>query len=405
MARKINFSVLEPKTTCILALCFIHCCIVGPVFADDQLTQQARIKFEEGTRSVRERDYQNALQAFQDSYQLRPKPLVLYNAAMCQKALFRYVEAANSLRKCLDNLEDTPSDRHIRALAQQALKEIEDKIGTLILKGIPKGASVIIDGVPQRDKAIGHPLQMDPGHHQVTVSAPNRQDFKDTITIQPSQVLRLVVFLPLLPAELVIESGTKDAKIYVNDQHVGSGNFRGEFDVGPVEVKVTSKGKKDHRETLVLHPGQLSIVNAMLEPKMPAATLLVMPTHTNSSQKPLTDRENIIFAGSIGAMALGILSVGIGVGYTIKGSRDFQAGKQAGENYELHGDLAEYDRWLKIKNETLPADKKGLTIGYSIGATLITSGVLLLLQSRILGKRQRDKMSVITGVDGLSVRF
>ena len=91
----------------------------------------AKEKVEEGKRLIGEEKYGDALQAFEKSYALRPKAWVLFNIAMCNKALHRYVDAISAFQRFLDTETDPTSKT--RELATAALAELERFVGKIHL--------------------------------------------------------------------------------------------------------------------------------------------------------------------------------------------------------------------------------------------------------------------------------
>jgi hypothetical protein len=64
-------------------------------------TEAARAHFKAGVRLYQDQNFAGALAEFLASYELKPGPGSLQNVALCQKALFRYGEAADSLTQLL----------------------------------------------------------------------------------------------------------------------------------------------------------------------------------------------------------------------------------------------------------------------------------------------------------------
>ena len=63
--------------------------------AANEITEAARSHFKTGVKLYQDGDYTGALAEFQAAYDFKPGPGSLQNIALCQKALFRYAEAAD----------------------------------------------------------------------------------------------------------------------------------------------------------------------------------------------------------------------------------------------------------------------------------------------------------------------
>ena len=88
-------------------------------------TSQAEAKrfFQEGNTFAKEGDYRRALEAFERSYALLPKAVVLFNIGMCFKALDHLNESAEYLRRYLSEAGDAPKP-DLRAEAEKRLEEL-----------------------------------------------------------------------------------------------------------------------------------------------------------------------------------------------------------------------------------------------------------------------------------------
>src|SRR5688572_24568673 len=65
-------------------------------------TEGARRHFRNGIKLYQDTNYPGALAEFEAAYELKPGPSSLQNVALCQKALFRYGEAADTLTLLLE---------------------------------------------------------------------------------------------------------------------------------------------------------------------------------------------------------------------------------------------------------------------------------------------------------------
>src|SRR5450432_2289645 len=87
-------------------------------------TTEARRHFKIGVRLYQDTNYQGALAEFEAAYAAKPGPGSLQNVALCQKALFRYREAAATLDQLLS--------KHAAELSEGEQKAVRDAIAELI---------------------------------------------------------------------------------------------------------------------------------------------------------------------------------------------------------------------------------------------------------------------------------
>src|SRR6187399_627350 len=69
--------------------------------ANAEATAEARRHFKLGIKLYQDTNYPGALAEFEAAYAAKPGPGSLQNIALCQKALFRYREAAATLEQLL----------------------------------------------------------------------------------------------------------------------------------------------------------------------------------------------------------------------------------------------------------------------------------------------------------------
>ncbi len=133
-------------------------------------TDRARELFVRGTELFRSENYEGALAAFVESYEINAVNSVLYNMAMCQMALFHYVESIGSFRRYLAAGGDrVPAER--REEISRHVADMESRLGELRLSGIPEGAEVSLDGeLLPRDRWASQRVRT--GRHSLRVAAP-----------------------------------------------------------------------------------------------------------------------------------------------------------------------------------------------------------------------------------------
>ncbi len=152
-----------------LAVLVLFVLSAGTGFSLDVDRGEAKAKFNEGMVKIRDKDFAGALESFEASYKLKPKPVVMFNIAMCEKALFQYAEALRAFEEYLATAGEAPSP-DLRDEAFKAIAEIEQLVGKVILKGAPDGAEVYFDGVLLGKTPFAKPLAMNPGRYKVRIA-------------------------------------------------------------------------------------------------------------------------------------------------------------------------------------------------------------------------------------------
>lgn len=142
---------------------------VAPPSADDEVAGQARALFERGVELFAVREYEAALDAFQQSYDLAPVGSVLYNIGMSQMALQRYVESIETLRRFLDG--GGAIDPESRREAEAAIAEMESRLGEVRITVDAPGVEVILDDSRVEPEQMSG-LRVRAGRHSLRVTAP-----------------------------------------------------------------------------------------------------------------------------------------------------------------------------------------------------------------------------------------
>jgi tetratricopeptide (TPR) repeat protein len=128
----------------------------------------AREQFQDGVAAARDGDWNRALEAFQRSYELLPRPLTLLNLAGAYTQMGRLVEAAEAYRMFLHEEDVTPRQQRD---AEEQLAALEPRIPHVRLRilGIETGDVVLLDEYQLSSAALDEAYPVDPGEHSATV--------------------------------------------------------------------------------------------------------------------------------------------------------------------------------------------------------------------------------------------
>lgn len=129
----------------------------------------AREQFRAGVAAARAERWQEALEAFQRSYELNPRPLTLLNLAGAYAQTGHLVEAVEAYRTFL--LERRGVSGQMRADAEAQLASLEPRIPRvrITVLGIAEGDVVRLDAYELSAAALEQPLPVDPGDHTVSL--------------------------------------------------------------------------------------------------------------------------------------------------------------------------------------------------------------------------------------------
>ncbi len=192
-------------------------------------TERARAHFKAGIRLYRDGNYAGSLAEFEAAYEEKPGPGSLQNVALCQKALFRYGEAADTLTRLLTRHDAELSDAE-RTAARLARDELRALVGSIRVTVTPADAKVTLDGQPLPDKERLVAVRVNVGEHTFVAEAPGYARATRTVRVAGGQ-LDLPVALTLEPVLGFLDVRASDpaAAIAIDGKAVALGHW-----VGPV---------------------------------------------------------------------------------------------------------------------------------------------------------------------------
>lgn len=193
----------------------------------DSATEAARAHFKTGIKLYQDQNYAGALAEFEAAYALKPGPGSLQNVALCQKALFRYGEAADSLERLLTKhgAELTEAER---SAAERAKAELEALVGAVRVEVTPPSATVTLDGRPFALQEGGTSARLNVGEHLFAATAPGYMRVSRTVSVASGQSEQPVV-LELVATAGFLDVTASDPKhaIAVDGAPVAYGRYHG----------------------------------------------------------------------------------------------------------------------------------------------------------------------------------
>jgi hypothetical protein len=161
--------------------------VVGTgVVAQSKVDEKAEAKkhFEAGITLLKAEDFEGAATAFETSVRLFPTKTSLFNLANCYKALRRYGESLEVLRR----LETEFTGRLGEEMAAEATamrEALEGVVGRLEVAATPAGASIRVDGRDAGRSPLKAPLVLGPGEHEIEAAMDGYLPQKRTVRVEP----------------------------------------------------------------------------------------------------------------------------------------------------------------------------------------------------------------------------
>ena len=353
--------------------------------ADD--TALAKAKFQEGMSLVQDENYPAALSAFEESYKIVPKAGLLYNIAMCQKALFRYVDSIASFKKFL--AESGPAVKpEMKTASEQSISDMLKLVGTVAVEGAPDGSEVFVD-----DKSVGttpfkDQLMVDPGGHSIRVSHDGYKPLRAEVTVPQGAAISVSAKLQSVAAWIKIACEAKDAVVHLDGKVVGGCPYEGEVQPGEHEVKVQEPNKPAFLQKFDVASGGTATVAVTLQSGRP-------PAAPSPEQKK---KAHTLFVSGIAALAVGVGAGAAGLVFNVKGMKDQSKAEDATPNSDARQGY----------NDDIAVDKAVMIAGYAAGGALIATGVVLMALSRRGAERASGDdagVSFAPTFNGLAVSF
>lgn len=167
-----------------LALAFV----AGTAAAESSTkTAGAEALYEEGRRLVQQGDYQRACPKFKQSYELDPGGGTLLNLAECYEKQGKLASAWSTFKEALV-VAQRDGRRERVEYAKKHIATVEPKLSKITIEvrrgALEAGLTVTLDGAPLGAAAWGVGMPVDPGAHEVTASAPDKQPFEQRVEIE-----------------------------------------------------------------------------------------------------------------------------------------------------------------------------------------------------------------------------
>jgi hypothetical protein len=140
--------------------------------------------FQRGKAMMAARDFAHACPLFLESYRLDPAGGTLQNLAVCYEEEGLWASAYTRFHelRTVSNAVDPPRLDRIR-LAEEHIGRVEPKVSHLRVRSRDTAATVSVDGVPYLRASWADGIAIDPGVHDIVVSAPGKQPFRTNVTI------------------------------------------------------------------------------------------------------------------------------------------------------------------------------------------------------------------------------
>jgi hypothetical protein len=179
----------EHESMRLVALAFLSALVASSAAAQtEEATARARELFQQGLEAARAEQWVDARDAFVQSLDIAERPSTLLNLAAAQVQTGQLVEGATSYRRFLE-LATEPREAAHRTQAQSALTALDARIPHVVVSvtSLQDGDQVRVDYQVLMATALGAPLALDPGPHDVAVIRSGRSVASQRVELAEGQ--------------------------------------------------------------------------------------------------------------------------------------------------------------------------------------------------------------------------
>lgn len=252
-------SVAEPATT-----------LKQPDTLEAQLPPAAKPHFAAAMLLFEAADYRGALLKFQLTYDLSHDPRLLWDIAVCEKALGHYARALPLLERYLSEASSLITAVH-RQEASELAELIANFVGPVRIECSQPGATVFVDDEELGRTPLANPTPVDMGSHKITVRKRGYRELTKTVRLLgpgPEQTLYFKLERDIPAAPLEITAG-HDQTITLDGTVVGHNHWEGLVSPTKHVVRVSGAGYKAKEVQPDLTDGRRASIWVVAQPLEP----------------------------------------------------------------------------------------------------------------------------------------
>ncbi len=189
-----------------------------PTAAFAQNSAQAEVLFKEGQQLIADKKYGEACQRLAASYKLDPQPNTELLQGECYKKLNKTASAYNAYLDASSTLTRGSDAQKYAADQAKAIEATLVKVRVQVTPLAPGLTMKFDDDAKTRDKDfVGIDIALDPGDHDVTVTAPGKHDFTKHFSLDSGNS----------PHTIIVNLTDKTKEELDAEQHAGGGGGGG----------------------------------------------------------------------------------------------------------------------------------------------------------------------------------
>lgn len=258
--------------------------VASPPAPDDQVSEQAssaspqdadklesRRHFQSGINLFEDENYLAALAEFEAAYRQYPSASALQNIALCQKELYRYSEARESLTRLV---QDHGHELEIseRTALERTIVELGSLIGSVRLSVIPMHAEILLDGRSISSADLRTPIVLDVGEHRVSAEAPGFAPMTKHFRVAGGHTeIPVSLRLTETTGTVTITAPNEQTAIAIDGRPVAFAQWTGRLEPGRHFVQVYREGYEPFEDDIEVEIGAHVSVQGVLGDRLDPA--------------------------------------------------------------------------------------------------------------------------------------
>jgi len=201
-------------------------------------------------------DYAGALTRFERAREAARDPRLLWNEALCHKALHHYARASRAMRAYLASGSPLISPAAASS-AQSFLLAAERLTARLVVSANVRGVRVYADGESLGESPLGPDARVDLGTHQIVVTKPDFTDYEQTVSVESSADVRVAAVLrPVVHEGRIVVRSSDGAAIAIDGTVRGWGTWEGVLPSGPHALRISAPGFRAQTQSIAVTDAQ-----------------------------------------------------------------------------------------------------------------------------------------------------
>jgi hypothetical protein len=315
--------------------------------------REARAHYEAGQHAYDRGDYELAISEFEQAYQLKPHPNVLYNIAQAHERLLEYAESVSWFERYLT---EAPPDAEFRPIVTNRLRILRNLPARISITTIPEHVhATLVQGSSEFKGDTPATFKVPAGDYQVYLDVPGWEAERHDLHADLGQPYFYQYRLKRSTSTLQIFTRPRGARVFIDNHLVGETPFADAVEVG-------------HHELLLEHPDYPWYKEQVeVRPNQPLKREIKLTRPVRSGRTELVIWA-MVYGGVIGQMLIGAISDFKGLGGTDT-SLPLQFGASlAGIGLGFVGSFLATPAGIKVGHSSLIIG--GSAWGMSVGASL-----------------------------------